>query len=184
MAAWLGRRVSWWLALSGLILFIAFTATVLPWQADISASYSHGVRAPDTSFWYTAADLYAAAEAWGPDGRAAYVLARITFDVVWPLVYGFFLVTALAWLWARVVWPGRRWRRVALLPILVVLCDYAENACTATVIARYPERTLLVADLAALFTVAKWILLGSCFVLLAVGVVGAVLRWRRTRYRT
>ncbi|HEY5848914.1 MAG TPA: hypothetical protein VIT42_19200 [Microlunatus sp.] len=70
------------------------------------------------------------------------------------------------------------------LPILVVLCDYAENACTAAVIARYPERTPLVADLAALFTVAKWILLGTCFALLAVGVVGAVLRWRRTRYRT
>lgn len=163
--------------LGGLVLFGAFIAAVLPWQASVSAAYTDAYPAPDTSFWYSARDLYAAAEAWGETGRSAYVHARVTFDVIWPLVYGFFLTTSLAWLVGRAIRPGSRWRRVALLPMLVVLLDYAENVCAATVMARYPTRTPILADLAPVFTASKWVLLSACFALLLV-LGGAALRRR------
>ena len=40
-------------------------------------------------------------------------------------------------------------------------------------VARYPARTPVLADLAPVFTAAKWLTLTACFVLLAVGVVAA-----------
>lgn len=173
-----------WMALGAVVLFALFTAMVLPAQAEAGAFYTVRHPAPDTSVWYFPDDLYAAAEAWGRDGRAAYVQARVTFDVVWPMVYGTLLLTTLAWVWARGTSPGSRWRGVALLPVVAVTLDYAENICTATVMARYPARTPVLAELAPLFTAGKWLTLSASFMLLAIGVVLALrARWRARRSR-
>ena len=183
VAGSLAALVRWWMALAGLVLFTVFIVVVLPAQAAAGSFYTSLSPAPDTERWYAPADLYASAQAWGEAGRSAYVRARVTFDVVWPLAYGIFLLTGLSWLWALATSPGSRWRRIALLPILVVLLDYAENICTATVVARYPARTPVLADLAPVFTAAKWLTLTACFVLLAVGVVAAAVVAIRHRSR-
>lgn len=180
-AARLSTRVPLWLALAALVLFVVFTATVLPWQASVSSAYTVRAPAPDGSFFYSADDLYAAAQAWGEQGRAAYVRARLSFDVIWALVYGLFLTTALAWLGGRATPLSSRWRRLVLLPVLVVLLDYAENVCTATVMARYPQPTPVLANVATGFTAAKWVLLAGCFVLVAVGAVAAAITLIRHR---
>ena len=178
-AARLAGGVRGWMAIAAVAVFAAFTALVLPAQAEAGAFYTVRYPAPDTSFWYSPGDLYAAADAWGADGRAAYVRARVTFDVIWPLVYGTFLVTTLAWVWARATPSGSRWRRIVLLPILALTLDYAENVCTATVIGRYPARTPVLAELAPLFTAGKWLALSASFLLLGVGVILALTaRWR------
>ncbi len=179
VAARLAHGVRGWVAMGAVVLFALFTAVVLPAQAEAAAFYTVRYGAPDTSVWYFPEDLYAAAEAWGRDGRAAYVHARVTFDVIWPLVYGAFLLTALAWVWARGAASGSRWRGVALLPVVAVALDYAENTCTATVMARYPARTPVLAELAPFFTAGKWLALSASFVLLAIGVIVALAaRWR------
>jgi hypothetical protein len=171
------------MAAAGLVLFAVFIAVVLPAQAAAGSFYTSLHPAPDTERWYAPEDLYAAAAAWGEVGRAAYVRARITFDVVWPLAYGTFLLTALTWAWARATAPGSRWRRIALLPGLVVLLDYAENVCTATVVARYPTRTPVLDVLAPVFTAAKWLTLSGCFALVIVGLVAALVVAIRRRPR-
>ena len=106
LSTWLVRRTPGWLALLAFVTFLAFTATVLPRQAADAAEAGAGAGSPDTSFFYSPADLAAMAEAYGPDGRQAYVYARYTFDVAWPLVYGLFLVTSISWLSRRRV-PSR-----------------------------------------------------------------------------
>ena len=68
---------------------------------------------------------------------------------------------------------------VALLPVVAVALDYAENICTATVMARYPARTPVLAELAPFFTAGKWLTLSASFTLLAIGVIIALTaRWR------
>ncbi|MBK9698305.1 MAG: hypothetical protein IPO80_13335 [Propionibacteriaceae bacterium] len=180
----LARGVRGWMAMGAVVLFALFTAMVLPAQAEAGAFYTVRYAAPDTSVWYFPDDLYAAAEAWGRDGRAAYVHARVTFDVIWPMVYGTLLMTTLAWVWARGTASGSRWRGVALIPVVAVALDYAENICTATVMARYPARTPVLAELAPLFTAGKWLTLSASFMLLGIGVIIALTaRWRARRSR-
>lgn len=169
------------MALTALALFAVFTAVVLPAQAEAGAFYTSRYPPPDTMIWYRPADLYAAAEAWEQAGRDAYVQARVTFDVIWPLVYGSFLLVALCWTLGRFTQPGSRRRRVALLPVVVVALDYAENICTALVMARFPARTPVLAELAPLFTVAKWVTLSACFVLRGIGLVLAFVTMLRGR---
>jgi hypothetical protein len=181
LSRWLRRISTGWVALAMTGIFLLFTAWVLPTQADRAEAETGGGASPDTSFVYTPADLYAMAEAYGASGRRAYVRARFTFDLIWPLVYLAFLAAVISWLVGR-AFPGTDWIQLAnLAPVLGALFDYLENVSTSLVMIRYPARTPVVALLAPIFTAVKWIFVGGSFGLLAVGVVGAVVRAVRSR---
>ena len=176
---WLHRVSTGWVALSALLVFLSFSALVLPRQASRAEQETGDTASPDMSFYYSAGDLYDMAEAYGESGRAAYVRARFTFDLVWPVVYALFLTTAVSWIYGRAFPPGSPWRLANLLPLLAALFDYLENVATSIVMLRYPQPTALIDVLAPVFTVVKWSLLGLSFVLLFGGLVVAL--WQRLR---
>jgi hypothetical protein len=178
---WLGRLSRGWVALGALLIFLLFSALVLPQQATVAEQETGSADSPDTSFFYTPRDLYQMAEAYGPQGREAYVRARFTFDLVWPLVYTLFLVTAISWVFGRAFSPGSRWQRANLAPLLGALFDYLENLSTSLVMLRYPDQTPVVDLLAPLFTLSKWSLLAVSFLLLSGGLVVATWRWMARR---
>jgi hypothetical protein len=161
----------WWLALTSIVIFAAFAATVLPEQAERTESFSNGAQAPDTSLYYSADDLREVAEAYGPDGRDEYVTDRYTFDVAWPIVYLFFLTTTVSWLLSSRLGRRNRWRLLNLLPLLAFLFDIAENVSVSVVLSRYPDSTPVLADVAFVFTAAKWVTINLAFVALVAGIV-------------
>lgn len=165
-----------WVALVATAIFVAFMVVVLPAQSAESAAVSGTSETPDTMLYYPAAELYRVAEALGETGRAHYIRARFTFDVIWPAVYFAFLVTTISWLAQRGFPPGSRWRMVNLLPVAGVIFDFVENIATSLVIARYPAPTPVVAELAGVFTLLKWVGVGGSFVMLAIVLVAAILR--------
>lgn len=169
LSSWLYRVTNGWLALISVVIFMAFTALVLPAQSAKSEVYSGDVGSPDQSFFYTKYDLYAMADAYGPAGRAAYIRARFTFDVLWPVVYTVFLAATITWVYGKAVTPQSRWRYANLSPILGALFDYLENCAAALVMARYPAQTPVVDMLAPVFTSVKWVFVNGSFVLLLVG---------------
>lgn len=168
---WLRERSNLWVALIALVIFMVFPVIVLPDQAEQAEAYSGGAGSPDSSFFYTPADLYRTAEAYGEAGRAAYVRARWTFDVVWPLAYTFFLVTAIGWLFGKAFPAESTWQLANLVPLLGMIFDFLENSATSLVMLRYPAETPVVAALAPAFTVIKWILIAASFGLLVLGVI-------------
>ncbi len=186
----MARRLSRWLhtlstggvTLAALIVFVIFTATVLPSQSAQADAATGGAPSPDTSLIYTPQELYAMAEAYGAAGRAAYIRARFTFDLVWPVVYLAFLVTAISWLSRRAFAPERAWSQLNLVPVIGVGLDYLENITAAWVMGRYPARTPIIDVLAPVFTFLKWVFVGGSFVVLAV-VLGLAL-WRAVARRT
>jgi len=170
-----------WVALSALVIFLVFSILALPRQSAAAKEFAGDAGSPDMSFFYSAADLYQMAEAYGEQGREAYVRARFTFDLIWPLVYTLFLATAISWLFNKAFVPDSRWQRVNLAPVLGALFDYLENVSTATVMGRYPDQTAVVDVLAPAFTLLKWVFVGGSFVLLLTGVVAALWQWARER---
>ena len=162
--------------LLALIIFLLFTTLVLPVQAAQADEVSNGAASPDTSFFYSPNDLYQMAETYSPDGRAAYIRARWTFDVIWPMVYTFFLVTSISWTMARAFPVESRWQYANLAPVLGAFLDYFENISTSLVMARFPLPTPVVDFLAPFFTLLKWVFVNGSFVLLLIGLGLAV--WR------
>jgi len=173
----LRRFATGWVTLLATIVFILFTALVLPRQATEAEIVSSGTGSPDTSFWYTPDDLYQITEAYGPAGRQAYVRARWTFDLVWPLVYAAFLSLTISWTFQRAFAAKSRWQLANLVPVAGMLLDYLENSATSLVMARYPALTPGIAHLAPLFTLTKWVFVNGSFVLLLIGIIAAL--WRR-----
>jgi len=167
------------LALAALAIFLLFAALVLPAQAARTAERTGADRQPDTSLLYSAGDLYEMAAAFGPEGRQAYIRARFTFDLIWPLVYGFFLVTSIGWLAGRAFVATSPGRLLVLAPLLGVALDYLENISTSLVMARYPAPTPPVDALAPLFTLLKWLFVaGSAAALLAALPAALIARMR------
>jgi hypothetical protein len=176
---WLYRVSPGWVVLATLVVFVLFSVLVLPGQAASAQENSGGGGTPDLSLFYSAGDLYRMAEAHGQAGREAFVQARWTFDLAFPLVYGAFLITAISWLFARVSPAGSAWRLANLAPVLAVILDYLENTCTSLVMLRYPAHTPVVDSLAGVLTCLKWLFVVGSIVLLLAGLW----RWLSTRNR-
>jgi hypothetical protein len=177
----LSRASTGWLALLALVIFVLFVALVLPAQAARADENSAGATTPDLSIYYSARDLYRWAEAYGPLGRQAYVRARLTFDVIWPLVYTFFLVTATSWLYRRAFAAGSAWQSANLVPLMGMLFDFLENFSTSMVMLRFPEPTQILDSLAGVFTMVKWALMSASLILLVVGFAIVCLEWIKNR---
>lgn len=171
LSSWLSDFSSRWVALLSVVIFSLFTVFVLPGQSVSSTSQPDESRSPDLSFYYSATELYEMADSYGEEGREAYIRARFTFDLIWPLVYGFFLVATISWL-SKFAFPaGSIWQRSNLLPVMGVIFDYLENISTSLVMWRYPAQTLFLDWFAGIFTAIKWITIGTSFVILVAALV-------------
>lgn len=176
---WLTGKSSSQVTLLALGIFILFMILVLPGQAAQAEESSNGAATPDLYFVYSKDALYQMAESYGQDGRGDYVRIRFTFDLIWPLVYGFFLLTGISWLFKQVLPPESIWRAVNLIPLYAMVFDYLENISTSIVMIRYPARTAVIDTLATIFTPVKWVFVGLGFVILLIGL--ALFAWKRIR---
>ncbi len=164
--------------LAALVIFSLFVGLILPGQSVKMETIAHGAGSPDTSFFYSKDDLYRMADAYGETGRAAYVRVRFTFDLVWPIVYLFFLGTSLSWSLARALPDGNRWRKLNLFAIFGWLFDMFENIAASIVMLNYPRHTPVLDSLTPIFTLIKWLFVGGGFVILILALLIAL--WRRT----
>ncbi|WP_458461673.1 hypothetical protein [Paenibacillus sp.] len=172
--------MKWKWVVAAVVVFACFIAFILPWQEAKSEEATGGGQSPDSSFLYTANDLYQMAEQYGEAGRSAYIQARFTFDLIWPLAYLFLLVVLLSILY-RVLPVKSRWRWVNLIPVLGGAMDMLENIGASLIMYRYPERTPVLAELTPIFTLLKWCLIYASFAALVPGVLITVLYYIRRR---
>ena len=181
LSNWFRRISTGWVTLIAFVVAVLFMVIVLPGQAARAEQISNGAGSPDTSFLYTPQELYDIAEVYGPEGRNAYLYARWTFDLVYPLVYGFFLVTSISWLFGRVFPATSPLQLANLVPVLAVLFDFLENTAVSIVMFRFPQPTEFFAWLAPLFTLLKWGFVSASFILLLVGLLGFFWNWFKRR---
>ncbi|MGG4491036.1 hypothetical protein [Metabacillus idriensis] len=167
---WLYSRAGWKTLLASIVLFFLFMLVVLPNVAETSKEMTGTIESPDGSYLYSSAELYKIADEYGEKGRAYYIQSRFTFDVIWPLVYLSFLAAALTVLY-RVMPSANPFRAVHLIPFGGAFFDYLENAASSAVMARYPEKTPVIAELTPIFSFVKWSLIYASFGLLFLGIL-------------
>ena len=177
----INRFSTGWVTIIALLIMLVFMVLVLPGQTQKADQYSAATGSPDLSIYYSATDLYEMAEGYGEAGRQAYINSRWTFDLAFPAVYGFFLVTAISWVNRKAFVAGSAWLLTNLLPVGGVLFDLLENGSASIVLARYPAATDLLAQLAGIFTLLKWVFVGGSFVMLVIGLVLWLVNWSRTK---
>jgi hypothetical protein len=171
ISGWMRGKAKPGVVIASLILFLLFLFFVLPGQATAANSASGDAGTPDLSFFYTSQDLYRMAEAYGVEGRQEYIRTRFTFDLVWPLVYGFFFAATISWFAKKVFPQARLWQTSNLLPVSGVLLDLLENLSTSLIMYRFPARTPVIDIVAPAFTALKWILIAASFLALSLGIL-------------
>jgi len=171
----------WWV-LTSLVVFLFLIIVILPQQSAEAEVYSADVGSPDTSFYYSSQRLYDMADGYGLEGRQAYINARFTFDLIWPIVYALFLSLSIGWTVKGLQLKADRWQRLNIVPILGLVFDYLENIFASIVMARYPAKTIVISSLSGLFTSLKWIFIGASFVILVGSLILLILR-KLTRSR-
>jgi len=154
------------------LLFLLFVGIFLYFQGKIN----RGQHLPllDTRHGYTCAEVKDYFEAIGVEGRAIYRFVVGRVDMVFPIVYGLLMLSAMAWLYRAC---GVRFPALVgffCLPVLTMLFDYLENFNTLRLLKSYPElvesevinasritlikRYLLIASVVAIMLAA-----GACF---------------------
>ncbi|HSW34986.1 MAG TPA: hypothetical protein VLH18_00080 [Candidatus Limnocylindrales bacterium] len=169
LSEWLYRGVSTPVTVTAVIIFTLFILLVLPNMVGRLAEVAGVGVSPDTSFIYSAADLYAMTEAYGEVGRTYYIYQRFTLDLIWPLVYLFFFAALITFLYRRL--PQQSWWRLLnLLPFAGVLFDLLENSAASMVMYRYPLPTPVIVQLTPIFTLAKWVTISLNFGAVLAGI--------------
>lgn len=157
-----------WIALLGFAVFVVFSVLVLPVESAKVDAYAQGLGGPDTSFFYSGETLLKMAEAYGEEGRAAFLKARWGFDLAFPLIFTFFFITSISFVFKKGLAGSHQLSLVNLIPLLGFVFDLAENTATSVVMAAYPQIGTWGQFLAPVFTPIKWIFVSICMVLLLI----------------
>lgn len=160
-----------WVALIGLLIFLVFSLLTLPAQTIQTDAYSHGLGSPDTSLFYDSGKLIQMAEVYGEEGRAAYLQARWGFDLAFPIIYTFFLITSTSFLFKKSGMSDSKSAMLNLVPLAALILDLAENTTASVVMASYPLRHGWAESLAPIFTPLKWFFVALCILLVFFGLL-------------
>ncbi|WP_226658676.1 hypothetical protein [Pseudalkalibacillus hwajinpoensis] len=164
------------------VIFALFLVFILPEVSDRSYEVTQTRDSPDGSFFYTPETLYRIAEQYGESGRSYYIKERFSFDVIWPLVYWFFLTTSITVLYRSII--SEKSLLLNLLPSFGVLFDYLENLSTSAVMVFYPSKVPVISWAAPFFTSIKWACIYASFVLIMIGVLlQSILTCRKIVYK-
>jgi len=143
------------------LIFTVFSATILPSEAirGIEAGLTESI---DTSILYSVEDLYSIIDGYSRQVRLAYIYQRFTFDLIWPIVYGLFIVVTTLYLLIKI--NLKRLNRLIYFPLAAVIFDFLENISVSILMFIYPFRINALAMLASIFTTIKWVTLSYSFI--------------------
>ena len=131
----------------------------------------------DVRSGYGYAEVMAAMEQYGDDGRRAYLWASATLDTLFPIV----VCSLLAGLIFRLR-PSERLAVLALVPIVGGVLDLGENVQVMAMLVGYPNISEAQVAAASAFTQLKWLALNASFLLvIALGAIALVRRVLRAR---
>ena len=143
--------------------FILFGVLVLP--AESARSLEYGLnQSIDTSFFYTPTQLYQIIASYSRETRLLYIYQRFTFDLVFPIIYGSFVVVTIFYLTQNK--KDKLNKLLRLFPILAVTFDLLENITVSLLMYLYPTTIIFVAFIASIFTTLKWLTLSFSFAII------------------
>jgi hypothetical protein len=177
---WLRKHLSALIFFLSLLVFLVFLFVVLPAESAKSALMTGSGDSPDLIFYYTPAELLAIADSYGVEGRAYYISSRLSFDIVWPLAYLFFMLAS-----ANLVFTKRRHPRLRQaafwFTIAAFVFDLLENQLVSHVMRTFPSPSPFLLGLAGVATAFKWGMLALALILLVNGVDASLRSKRKTQ---
>jgi len=142
-----------------ILLFLAglvFAVFVFPYR-NRALTILSGLKKPtlDSNLRYGATEAYELFGKLQAEGRKIYARSEITADLVFPIIYSFFLSLLIIYIFQKCS-LNKPQQFLAMLPFLMLLFDYGENILIALMLFDYPRKHTAVAEVASVFTKLKW----------------------------
>jgi len=138
-------------------------------QKAATAQYTKNAGSIGLSFFPMPNTVYEWTEAYGPEGREAFIKTWLTYDFFWPLsftaLYLIFIGIAMRYV------HGPKAAHLCGLAIVTLALDYLENILAIIIMSRYPTRLDMVAWALAGTNALKWISMGAVNVLFFYGLM-------------
>ncbi len=152
---------------------IAFNVLIFP---HFMMKLPNGTNAEvlDLKFGFSAKEAHRIIGSYTDEGRQNALFIGSVVDTIYPDVYSLLLILALSYFFGQLYPIGNGWRRLNLLPILVLIFDLCENRGLAQIINAFPAENLNAAWFASGCNVIKWSL---ALVVLAIVFFGMVKVW-------
>ncbi|MCG8571402.1 MAG: hypothetical protein MJB14_14805 [Spirochaetes bacterium] len=159
-----------WFVVIALVIFIvmSFIINNKPLGVGQLKEISREANIPDLVFNYSSVDIYQILENQGETGRNFYLTSISPLDFIFPITYCLFLVAAILFFYRKVHLFHKGF---ILLPILVAVSDYTENILFRTIYFHYPQQIPGLVSIANFFTMAKFICMVACYLILLVSLV-------------
>jgi hypothetical protein len=165
----LNHIASWktWLLL--LILYVSFPAY---WLKNAETTINRLANKPigpiDLTIDYNPARTRQMIADYGPAARAYYAHTELTTDLIYPLVYSLLLAVTLTLLFQTKSYKSAE--KITLLPFVVLLFDFLENAMIVSMLVDYPTQSPVLVSLCEVFKLIKWLSFGLTILLVLYGL--------------
>lgn len=163
-----------------LLLMVIINTLNMPVSVPRISELSNGAGILDMKLYYTSGEAYQLLERLQPDGRSVYMKLLLVFDFVFPFLYTLSLVLIVTVTFRYAFQSTTNLQKLCLMPLLAGLCDWIENICVLTMLAKYPKFSN-VAYISGYFTLGKWVFILLSLILIAVGMVFAIRRSRKEK---
>lgn len=142
--------------------FLFFIILILPVMAYWMYLITDTTLSPDTLIGFDIQTYYSIREIYGYFGRRLYLIQRVTFDVIWPVVYTVFLLAVIA----RFKKNFKLNNSLFVFPVIIVLLDFVENILASIFMFLYPKTMDALLYILMIITNLKWILLAFISIIL------------------
>lgn len=150
------QKIKLWQVLLSLVLFILALLFLLPIMDTAAGS----IITPDADFWYNHIRLAEIKNLYTQTNISAYIKTRIAYDILWPLIYGIFMISTLGFM-TKSTYKSKLLTTLYLMPILAVLFDLLENTMCSLYFSNIaPSITVFIAPISSAI---KWILIFIVF---------------------
>jgi hypothetical protein len=164
--------------LAGLLIYLVFGGYIMPHGLQqIQQINGKPVKVLDLQFSYTPEKARTIIGEYNEPGRNFAANFELIADGLYPVAYTFLFLMIMGWVFKSLSVYGVHVRYIHLMPFLVMLVDYGENACIITMLKSFPNFSDNVAWLSSLFTSLKWSLLVVETLIIAAAI------WLLTFYR-
>lgn len=158
---------------------VAMFLTSLPFAVPVVTARC-GAPPPDVRLFTSSAELRRFLIDCGDGGRAAWWHLQLA-DLVFPMIYGLFLASALALVLTRLSRPGSPVIALAVLPLVGSAFDYLENLAAWAVLAAFPHEVPVAAQLLGVMSTGKQAATWMAWIVLIVALGRLLLHSGRRR---
>lgn len=162
----------WYWSLAAIVILFLILLNIVRVQDYVARWFGYTGSVPmfaldQVVLGYAPAQVFHVMAAYGEAGRTAYAFLLLTVDLVFPFLYGSFLFLSIRSVSRKAGMPVHWANRLAAFGFLATCCDWLENISFLILIGAFPGQPIIVARVASLFTVTKFLATGVSLIILA-----------------